>query len=289
MVRFQRGGRPPTTAVVMPGTPWADSRTITETTRFAVSDAGYQYRGDLRDTALPEVLFTIHRHRVPGTIEVRHGEVSKRLFVHDGLVIHASSSEPGDSLGAYLRGVGRVNDEEFQRTDAIKAATGQRHGTILVEEQILAPGELYQAIQAHLESILYSVFSWNEGEVTFKIGEFDAPGMVRISLPLRRVVLEGIKRAADPKPLVTRLGGRETVFQPTFSTEDLIEIALDRDEYQLLRAIDGRRSLYDLCTAGPLGAADAARRLYAFHVLHLVRKRPESPGVVKIRYRPGRS
>lgn len=253
-----------------------------------MSEAGYQYRGDLRDTALPEVLFTIYRHRVPGTVEVRRGEVSKTLFVHDGLVLHAASTDPGDSLGAYLRRVGRVNEEQLLRTDAIKAATGQRHGSILIEEEILTPGELYDSIQGHLESILYSVFSWNEGEVTFRIGALEAPGMVRISLPLRRVVLEGVKRASDPKLLVTRLGGKDTVFQPTFSTEDLIEIALDQQEYALLRSIDGRRSLYELCTAGTLPAADAARRLYAFFVLHLIRKKPESAGVVKIRYKPGR-
>lgn len=253
-----------------------------------MSDSSYQYRGDLRDTALPEVLFTIYRHRVPGTIEVRRAGVVKQFFVHDGLVIHASSSEEGDSLGAYLRRIDRLSDEEFQRTDAIKSATGQRHGTILVEEQILTPGELYEAIQAHLESILYSAFGWTDGEVTFSIGKFEAGGIVRISLPLRRVILEGVKRSGDAKVLVSRLGGKDTVFQPTFSTDDLIEISLDRDEYALLRSIDGRKTVYELCTAGPLSAAEAARRLYAFSVLHLVRKRPESAGVVKIRYKPGR-
>lgn len=252
-----------------------------------MSDAGYQYRGELEQTALPEVLFTIYRHKVPGQIELRRGDLVKRLFVHDGSIVHASSSDPGDSLGHFLRSIGRLSEEDYQRTDAIKAATGQRHGTILIEEQILTPGELYAAIQRHLESILYSVFNWTSGEVTFQIGAVEATGIVRISLPLRRVILEGIRSGPEARSLVTRLGGKDMVFQPTYSTEDLIEIALDAPEYALLRLVDGRRTLYELCTNGPLSAPDAARRLYAFHVLHLVRKRPDATGVVKIRFRPG--
>ena len=103
--------------------------------------------------------------------------------------------------------------------------------------------------------------------------------MIQIQLPLRRVILEGIRRAPEARPLVSRLGRKETVFEPSFRWEQLIELALAAEEYQLLRAVDGHKTLYDLCSIGPLSAADNAKLLYAFLVLHLVRRAGAAVGV----------
>ena len=53
----------------------------------------FQYRGDLRQTALPEILFTIYLHRVPGVIECRRDDVLKKVVLRDGAVVHAASSD----------------------------------------------------------------------------------------------------------------------------------------------------------------------------------------------------
>ncbi len=116
---------------------------------------------------------------------------------------------------------------------------------------------------------------------------------MRIQLPMRQVILQGIKRAPDAKTLVARLGRKETVLEPCYKTEQLIELALDGDEYKLLSLVDGRRTLFDICTQGPHGAAENAKVLYAFQILQLIRTagapppppepRREETGAIKIR------
>jgi hypothetical protein len=112
---------------------------------------------------------------------------------------------------------------------------------------------------------------------------------------MRQVILQGIKRAPNAKALAARLGRKETVFEPCYRMEDLIEAALDGDEYRLLSLVDGRRTLFDVCTQGPHGAADNAKVMYAFQVLQLIRpvpvtpssepRREESTGAIKIRFK----
>ncbi|MDX1631833.1 MAG: DUF4388 domain-containing protein [Thermoanaerobaculia bacterium] len=246
----------------------------------------YQYRGDLAETALPEMLFTIYMHRVPGVIEARQGEILKRVFVRDGAVIHASSSDLDDSLGSFLRQEGRLTEVQFANTMKARETSDKRYGEVLIQEDVLTPAELYEAIQDQIRSIVWSLFGWNEGEVTFSIGAFEETNIIRIHLPLRQVILEGIKRAPDAKALVARLGRKETVFQPTWSPETLIEAALNREELELLRMVDGDRSLYELCTKGPHSPAENARLLYAFFILRLIRRADGSSGVLKIKFRP---
>jgi hypothetical protein len=247
----------------------------------------YQYRGDLRETALPEMLFTIYLHRVPGLIECRHGDSLKKVVLRDGAVIHASSTDRRDSLGTFLLESGKITRNQFELTDTLRAATtDKRHGELLIDHGILSPAQLHDAVQEQIRSIVWSLFSWQEGEVAFSIGQFEDVGMIRIHLPMRQVILQGVKRAPDARALVARLGRKETIFEPVWTTEDLIEVAIDEVELKLLRLVDGKRTLYDVCTNGPLSPAENARLVYALYVLRLIRRSAsDRPGVLKIRFR----
>ncbi|MCG8457676.1 MAG: hypothetical protein MI919_15480, partial [Holophagales bacterium] len=105
---------------------------------------------------------------------------------------------------------------------------------------------------------------------SFRIGEVDDPLMIKIHLPMRQVIVRGIKKAQDARALVGRLGKKATVFAPTYCAEDLIEVALVGEEYELLRLVDGERSLYEICSSGPYKVSENARLLYAFRVIRLI-------------------
>ncbi len=140
-----------------------------------------------------------------------------------------------------------------------------------------------------MESVVCSVFSWQRGEVTYRIGDFNEPIMIKIHLPMRQVIVRGIKQVPDTKALVSRLGKKSTVFSPSYSMEDLIEVALNRTEYELLCLVDGKRRLYDLCTAGPFSVSENARLLYAYRILNLIEESRDDAtgptGSVMIRYK----
>ena len=120
---------------------------------------------------------------------------------------------------------------------------------------MLSPAQAFQAIREHVEAIVWSLFAWEEGDVTFNIGALDTRELVRIQIPLRQVVVQGVKRAANAKSLVTRMGGKETLFGPFYKAEELIDVALDADEYKLL---DPGRRQADALRAGDQGPARAA-------------------------------
>jgi hypothetical protein len=267
---------------------------------LATVEHSFQYRGDLSQTALPEILYTIHRFQVPGVIEATRDGVMKRVYIKEGNVVHASSSDREDSLGNYLLRSGTLTPEIFEETMRERERLQKRYGVLLIEHGLLSPAEIYRAIRQQIEEVVWSLFYWQDGAVVFSIGDFREPDSVRIQLPMRQVILQGIKRAPNAKALAARLGRKETVFEPCYRMEDLIEAALDGAEYRLLSLVDGRRTLFDVCTQGPHGAADNAKVMYAFQVLQLIRpvpvpdkspssepgpKREESAGAIKIRFK----
>lgn len=240
---------------------------------------GFEYAADLGETTLPEMLYTIDRFQVPGTIEAEHDGVTKKVFLKEGQVVHASSTDRHDSLGAYLQRTGRLTAEQFARSMEERSESASKlYGQILIESGLLAPSEIYTAIREQIESIVWSLFYWETGQVRFRIGGFQEKADFRIQLPMRQVILQGIKRAPNAKSLIARLGQRDTVFEPRYRTEQLIAVALDAEEYALLSLVDGRRSLYEICTEGPLNPAENGKLMYAFHVMRLVQRRDAAAG-----------
>jgi uncharacterized protein DUF4388 len=264
---------------------------------LATVESTFQYRGDLAQTALPEILYTIDRFQVPGVIEASREGVVKRVFIKEGNVVHASSSDRNDSLGTYLERSGALSPEVYAETMREREKLQKRYGVLLIERGIFSPGEIYRAIRKQIEAIVWSLFYWQDGGVSFSIGDFREPDSVRIQLPMRQVILQGIKRAPDAKALVARLGRRETLFEPCYRVEDLIELALDADEYRLLNLVNGKRTLFEICTQGPHGAAESGKVMYAFQILQLIRRLPgaenssepqsreEGTGAIKIRFK----
>lgn len=256
----------------------------------------FQYRGDLSQTALPEILYTIDRFQVPGVIEASREGIVKQVYIKEGNVVHAISTDREDSLGSYLQRNGIITPDLYLETMRERERTNKRYGVLLIENGVLSPAEVYRAIRKQIEGIVWSLFYWQDGSVIYSIGEFREPDAVRIQLPMRQVILQGIKRAPDAKTLVGRLGRKETVLEPCYKAEQLIELALDGDEYKLLRLVDGRRTLFDICTQGPNGASENAKVLYAFQILQLIRaagatppsperRREEGTGAIKIRFK----
>ncbi len=248
----------------------------------------FEYRGDLARTTLPEVFSTIHRFQVPGVIEARREELCKRVFIREGHVLHATSSNLEDSLGAYLLRTGELTQKQFDDTMRLRQSTEQRYGSLLVEQGLLGPDAVRAAIASQVESIVWSLFYWQEGEVTFSIGDVTETGMVQILLPIRQVIFSGIKRAPNAKALVARLGRKETVFEQRHNTETLIESGVSGEDYKLLQLVDGKRTLYEICMEGPLSPADNAKLLYAFHVLRVVQRQEIAPTSVRPDSKTGR-
>src|SRR4029453_3281994 len=179
----------------------------------------------------------------------------------------------------------RITPEIYGATVKARAMTGRRFGSLLVEGGHMPPGDVYRGIVGQIEEIVWSLFTWEEGEIPFRISEIEDQDMVRIPLPLRHVIVEGIKRAPSARALAQRLGRKETILEPSFRVEELIEIGLGADDWKLLSLVNGKRSFFELCNSGPWTPPENAKVLYGFLVLQLIRRSGAEQGGIKIRLR----
>jgi hypothetical protein len=241
----------------------------------------FRYRGDLAETPLPRVLATIHRYRVPGVITAQRGTVVKKVFVDDGKVVFAASSDMEDALGAYLARRGLLTPEQRDESSRRIEETGRRQGEVLIEMGVLTPERMASAVLGQVSAILWSIFDWESGDVTFEVGRFRAEEKVQLDLPIDQAIRDGLLKAADPKSLVRRLGAAWTILE---RIEGASSGGLSGDEERYLSLVDGKTPFVDLCRKGPGDAATNARLLFLFFCLELIQRKSE-PEAKKFHWR----
>lgn len=251
-------------------------------------DPKYIYVGELAETPLPEMLATIHRHRVPGVLEAEVEDGVKRVFIFNGDIIFATSTNRAESLGDMLLAAGRITHEQYRASSLLLLENPtKRHGRILMEMGFLTEAELRVVVLEQVQRIVWGLFGVNEGKVTFTLGEFRTDETYKLRIPTPRAILHGCKTMPDARRLVSRLGSKNTVLLRQEVPEHLQGFELEAQEDQLLSLVDGRKTLYQLFVQGPFAPGLNARVLYAFYCLGLVKKGVEQSGAVKVQVSPG--
>ena len=242
----------------------------------------FEYRGDLAVTPLPEILATIERYRVPGALSVSRGEANRRIYIDHGHVIFATSDEPEVRLGTYLIRQGTLPADAVHSAEARLGGNGLRLGQILLRLELVDQPTLEAAIADQVREILWGAFDWDTGDVVFEIGAAPADEPVRIDLPIDEVIVEGIRRAANVRRFIDRLGSGHGVLE---QAEGSFPVGVFTPEEVALRGlVDGRTRVQQLCEKGPGSIAENARLLYAFFSLDLVRVK-EPTGVKRIQWK----
>lgn len=238
---------------------------------------------------MPEILQTVYRYRAPGVVTAVRDEVEKRIFLEGGYVTFATSTDREDSLGSYLRRSHRIATAEHRQREAdLLAAKGRRrYGEILVEHGVLTWEELRDRVAGQVREVLWSVFDWESGRVTFQAGPSRSNEAIRLDIPTPQVILDGSRRITNPKRCVARLGPSWSVFEPGPETPERLALTLSTAEREFLARADGARTLRDLVGLGPGDVAENARILYAFWVLKLILRRETNSGIRKLQWRTG--
>jgi hypothetical protein len=241
----------------------------------------YIFSGSLADNPLPEILQKIYYYKVPGVLTVSGNGGTKEIFISGGEVIFASSSFAEDRLGEFLLARGRITREQYDRSVENMKRTGKRQGTVLVEALDLTPQELYSAVKEQVIAILWSLFDWTQGEVTFKVGKFKDDEIIKLNLDTRNAILQGIRGIKDAKRVVRWLGRKEDVFEPTDNALVVLPtLPLSQVDKRVFRLVDGVRSFLGLLQASDMEAGETAKTLYALYILGLVRRKDSSVRIV---------
>jgi hypothetical protein len=239
------------------------------------------YQSDFAQTPLPEILVKIQKYNVGGVVDCQRDDVNKKIFLDNGQIIWASSTDLNDSLGMKLLHEGRITQQQYEESARLIRESGKRQGKILVDMSAIEPASLFTVIREQVQEIVWSLFSWDSGTVSFAPGPARRLEFVKLEIPVPRAIIQGIRRMTDVRRLVARVGTRATLVERN-RDESLtaLNLRLKPEEQNLLDSIHGKLTLHEVVNTPPLTPSENAKLVYAFHALQLITTR--TPKAVRI-------
>jgi hypothetical protein len=120
-------------------------------------------RGDLATTTVPDLLRTFLQNRETGRLVCRAVGVEKQVFLQEGRIVFATSTDPDERLGENLLVRGRLTARHYVEASRM-IRPGRKLGVILVDLKALDPDDLMSAVESQVKDILHELCSWNHGE-----------------------------------------------------------------------------------------------------------------------------
>jgi hypothetical protein len=161
---------------------------------------------DVRAFPIADVLHLIHASGQSGFLFFENESHEKAVYLHRGEVVFASSNQVVDRFGECLLRNGVITLEQHREAKRAYSPPGQI-GKILVERGFLTPRELWNGVKAQVEEIVRSLFSYASGTGLFWEGEVRPDNVVRLSLPTKRLIAEGLRRRDELLKLLAWLEG----------------------------------------------------------------------------------
>jgi hypothetical protein len=221
---------------------------------------------DVRAFALADVLYLLHESKKSGFLFFENRQHAKSVYLHRGEVVFATSNQTVDRLGECLLRLGTIKTEQYKEALRSYSPPG-KFGKVLVERGFLTPRALWNGVKAQVEEIVRSLFSYGAGIVYFWEGEVRPDNVVRLSLPTRRLIAEGLRRRDELLRFLARLE------DPRCSIETVrdAEVELTGSERAVFESLEGDGNFAGVCRKAELDPLSAARTIQLLRLLGAVR------------------
>jgi DnaJ domain/Domain of unknown function (DUF4388) len=155
-----------------------------------------QISGRLKLTTLGDVLGTLSRHQISGTLELTEaGERTHRIVLRQGQVVHVEVDRACASLAEVLRKDFELPETVLRRS-LLRALSSQRlHGEVLKEEFGVPSNVIDLGLRRQMLQRLSLIESLADAQLTFRARGWEGPAVPLSSAEF----LHGRRRARDAK------------------------------------------------------------------------------------------
>ena len=228
--------------------------------------------GDMRLLNVGELMALISSMHKNGSLVLLVPHAQKTIYFSSGQIIYASSNVEDDRLGEVLWRRGYLDLKQLSEVHDL-VVPGKRLGSVLIEQGMLTPRQLYDGIKEQVLEIVYSTFHFETGEFVFIESKVRVKGTVRLDMDTRSVIIEGIRRLAEMTKLEELFPDRDTVL---IKRPVAMEAKLEEAERKLHGLVNGRLTVAQIIEQGRLGELESLKALAKLRRVGLIDVREQA-------------
>ena len=220
-------------------------------------------KGNLETFYLNSILQLLSNDQKTGILAVKNENNEVKIFFQDGDIIYATGTKKENRLGYRLQADGLISREQLQACLSQAQKDKRALGKILVEKDFIAFSDLERVIRDQAEEIIFDLFIWQKGDFEYKDARLNLELMVITRLNVLKILLEASRRIDEMSVLRKLIPNENLIFSTSGKVKAKGEIKLNADEWQVLRLVDGSRSVRQIIDEGGFDKFSAYKRLCA--------------------------
>lgn len=226
--------------------------------------------GSLVETPYPVLLLALAVRGRSAVLALKRNQLEKTVIFDEGAPVDCRSNIATETLGRFLAGQGKITEADFHIAFSQSASRGVPLGEVLVERKLLAPTELYRALQQNLGRKLLEPFSWKSGtwSISYDVPPIDSA--LRVKVP--QLLVTGIVKVEPQETADEALANADGKFlalaeDPLFAAED---VRFNAEQKKIVDAARQATSVAAFRSAAGLDDDDFNRIVYALQLLGIV-------------------
>jgi hypothetical protein len=233
--------------------------------------------GTIKEFGLADIFQLIGLQKKTGILFLKGIDNTINIHFEDGMVVKTEDSQkrPKYLFGNILISRGKINESQFSEALEIQKNTMQKIGHILVGRGLITKADLRETLSFQMSETIYKVFRWKGGDYKFYQDKVDYDRDTVIPISSEHILMDGI-RMLDEWPIIEQgLPDHDTILtaKPSaaideeFAGEDIFggfeksNDTLSKESIQILKLINGRRSIYEIIEFSGLGEFDTCKAL----------------------------
>ena len=232
-------------------------------------------RGDLSASGLPQVLRPLVRARKTGVLRCTRDRFVKTVYISEGRLIFATSTDPDDRLGEMLMRKGLITYRALK--DSVEALqAGKRQGTLLVENGAIRSRDLVEGVANQVQEIVHGLIQWESGQYEFVEGPLPSKEVIVLRMSTGDLLLEGVRRVQRWSRIRAGVGGLEQKYALAADSSAIVgALSLQKEELNLVASLDGVMSLEEVCAASRQSDYLVCRSLWGLWAAGVVDRVPQ--------------
>jgi hypothetical protein len=178
-----------------------------------------------------------------GVLKVSDGKNAVQIFLKNGLVIYATSSQQAFRLGHFLRSRGIISEEKLRECLQLAEERNQQLGKVLVEQGYTSKSSLQNILHLQAKEILYALLLWETGDAEYRDAPINVKGKMFIPLNPMSIILEASRKIDEGSIINREIPSEQLIFKISEKMEDTEEVKLNKNEWRVLSLMDGNRTV----------------------------------------------
>jgi hypothetical protein len=228
--------------------------------------------GRIEGLAVPLILASIHQTGTTGVLHFTKGNIKKSLYIKEGDIVFATSSDHQDRLGEILIKQGKCTERDLENAVS-RLGGGRRLGAILTEDEKMTPEDLVENVMEQVRQIVFSIFEWDKGFYQYEEGKLPSLELITLTQSTPELLFQGIREMSDMKILLRSLGGLKRKFVLDPSHREKMQQCLHSDEERkVAELLEAPSSAEEILKATSLNTMDVIRTLVAMKITGLAKE-----------------